>query len=41
MVIIQAEDQTEAEAIQAEDPLVTSGVVTYELARFDPDVQLD
>ena len=40
MVIILAKDQTEAEAIQAQDPLVVSKLVTYELARFYPDVEL-
>jgi len=40
MVIILAKDQTEAEAIQEQDPLVVSKLVTYELARFYPDVEL-
>jgi len=40
MVIIQATDETEAEAIQKQDPFVASKLVTYELARFCPDVAL-
>ncbi len=38
MMIIKAQDQAEAEALQQQDPFVTSGVVSYELARLDPDV---
>jgi uncharacterized protein YciI len=40
IVIIVAKDQIEAEAIQEQDPLVGSKLVTYELARFYPDVEL-
>ena len=41
MAIIKASDLAEAEALQARDPLVSSGLATYELARLYPDVPLD
>ncbi len=41
MAIIKASDLAEAEALQARDPLVSSGLATYELARLHPDVPLE
>jgi uncharacterized protein YciI len=41
MAIIKASDRAEAEAVQATDPLVTSGAVTYQLAALYPDVPLE
>ncbi len=37
MAIFQAEDITDAEKILNEDPLIKSGLVTFELARLYPD----
>ncbi len=41
MAIIEASDLAEAEALQARDPLVSSGLATYEIARLYPDVPLE
>jgi uncharacterized protein YciI len=41
IAIIKASGLAEAEALQATDPLVSSGLATYELARLHPDVPLE
>ncbi len=41
VAIIKASDLAEAEALQQRDPLVSSGLATYELARLYPDVPLE
>ncbi len=41
IAVIKASDLAKAEALQARDPLVSSGLATYELARLHPDVPLE
>ncbi len=40
MVIIRAQDLSEAQNILNEDPLVKSGLITFEIARSYPDVEI-
>ncbi len=41
MAILKAENITEAEKTLNEDPLIQSGLVAFELARFYPDVNIE
>jgi uncharacterized protein YciI len=41
MAIFKAETLEEAKKIFMEDPLIESGLVFYELARFYPDVRIN
>ncbi len=40
MAILTAKDISEAEMILSSDPLVKSGLITFELAQFYPDVAI-
>ncbi|MBI4666959.1 MAG: hypothetical protein HY751_11195 [Nitrospinae bacterium] len=40
MVILKADDPVKAEALLQGDPLIQSGLVSYEMDRFYPDVEI-
>lgn len=40
MAIIKAEGKREAELLLSEDPLIKSGLVTFTVERFFPDVKI-
>lgn len=40
MVMLMAKDISEAETILSSDPLIKSGLITFELSQFYPDVKI-
>ncbi len=40
MAILKANDIAEADKILSEDPLAKSGLITFEMNRFFPDVEI-
>src|SRR3990172_4456172 len=40
MAIVRSESLVETERLLAEDPLIQAGLVTYEVARLYPDVEI-